>query len=37
MPIPTENVGSLPRPASLQRAIGAYDKGEIAFGELAAA
>jgi methionine synthase II (cobalamin-independent) len=29
MPIPTENVGSLPRPMSLQRAIAAYDKGEI--------
>ncbi len=29
MPIPTENVGSLPRPMKLQEAIAAYDKGEI--------
>ncbi len=29
MPIPTENVGSLPRPLRLQEAIAAYDKGEI--------
>lgn len=29
MPIPTENVGSLPRPLRLQRAIAAYDTGEI--------
>ena len=29
MPIPTENVGSLPRPMKLQQAIAAYDKGEI--------
>ena len=29
MPIPTENVGSLPRPLKLQEAIAAYDKGEI--------
>lgn len=29
MAIPTENVGSLPRPLSLQQAIAAYDKGEI--------
>ncbi len=36
MPIPTENVGSLPRPASLQTAIGAYDAGTISFDDLAA-
>jgi len=29
MPIPTENVGSLPRPMKLQQAIAAYDRGEI--------
>jgi methionine synthase II (cobalamin-independent) len=29
MPIPTENVGSLPRPAKLQAAIAAYDAGKI--------
>ncbi len=29
MPIPTENVGSLPRPMKLQEAIAAYDRGEI--------
>ncbi len=29
MPIPTENVGSLPRPMKLQSAIAAYDRGEI--------
>jgi len=34
--IPTENVGSLPRPASLQQAIAAYDAGTIGFEELAA-
>jgi methionine synthase II (cobalamin-independent) len=27
--IPTEPVGSLPRPAKLQEAYAAYDKGEI--------
>ena len=36
MPLPTENVGSLPRPATLQAAIAAYDRGEIAFADLAA-
>jgi len=36
MPIPTENVGSLPRPRSLQQAIAAYDAGSIGFDELAA-
>ena len=36
MSIPTENVGSLPRPAQLQAAIGAYDAGSIGFDELAA-
>jgi len=35
MPIPTENVGSLPRPAVLQAAIASYDAGEIEFSELA--
>jgi len=29
MTIPTENVGSLPRPATLQAAIKAYDEGTI--------
>lgn len=29
MPIPTENVGSLPRPAKLQAAIADYDAGKI--------
>ena len=33
MPIPTENVGSLPRPARLQEAIAAYDSGDIGFDE----
>ncbi len=36
MPIPTENVGSLPRPARLQAAIAAYDSGDTSFDELAA-
>ncbi len=36
MPIPTENVGSLPRPARLQQMIGAYDSGEVTFEVLAA-
>ena len=36
MPIPTENVGSLPRPVRLQEALAAYDAGEITRGELAA-
>jgi len=36
MSIPTENVGSLPRPATLQTAIASYDAGKIGFDELAA-
>jgi len=36
MPIPTENVGSLPRPARLQQAIADYDAGSISFEDLAA-
>ncbi len=36
MPIPTENVGSLPRPARLQAAIADYDAGKIDFETLAA-
>lgn len=36
MPIPTENVGSLPRPARLQQMIGAYDSGDVTFEVLAA-
>jgi len=36
MPIPTENVGSLPRPAKLQKAIAAYDAGEITHEQLVA-
>jgi len=36
MPIPTENVGSLPRPARLQAAIADYDAGRIGFDQLAA-
>ncbi len=35
MSIPTENVGSLPRPVRLQEAIAAYDSGSIRFDELA--
>lgn len=34
MPIPTENVGSLPRPAKLQAAIAGYDAGKISRDEL---
>ena len=34
MPIPTELVGSLPRPMQLQEAYEAYDQGEISFAEL---
>ena len=34
MPIPTENVGSLPRPAKLQAAIASYDAGKITREEL---
>ncbi|MGI8512922.1 MAG: 5-methyltetrahydropteroyltriglutamate--homocysteine methyltransferase, partial [Solirubrobacteraceae bacterium] len=36
MPIPTELVGSLPRPTKLQDAFEAHDKGEITFAELQA-
>ena len=36
MPIPIENVGSLPRPARLQQMIGDYDSGEVTFEALAA-
>jgi methionine synthase II (cobalamin-independent) len=34
MSIPTENVGSLPRPAKLQQAIADYDAGKISHAEL---
>jgi methionine synthase II (cobalamin-independent) len=34
MTIPTENVGSLPRPAKLQAALAAYDAGKISRDEL---
>ena len=34
MPIPTELVGSLPRPMKLQEAYQAYDDGKIDFAEL---
>jgi len=34
MPIPTEPVGSLPRPAKLQAAIADYDAGKITKEEL---
>ena len=34
MPIPTELVGSLPRPMRLQEAYADYDEGKIAFAEL---
>jgi methionine synthase II (cobalamin-independent) len=34
MPIPTEPVGSLPRPARLQEAFAAYDAGKISHEEL---
>ena len=34
--IPTEQVGSLPRPATLQKAYAAYDAGEIKLGDLEA-
>ncbi|KAG0615431.1 hypothetical protein M758_5G040700 [Ceratodon purpureus] len=37
MPIPTELVGSLPRPIKLQDAYEAYDKGRITWEELQAA
>ena len=36
MPIPTELVGSLPRPMKLQEAFAAYDEGKIAFEDLQA-
>jgi methionine synthase II (cobalamin-independent) len=36
VPIPTENVGSLPRPLKLQEAIATYDKGEITKEQLTA-
>jgi len=36
MPIPTELVGSLPRPMKLQEAYQAYDDGQIGFEELQA-
>jgi methionine synthase II (cobalamin-independent) len=36
VPIPTENVGSLPRPIKLQEAIAAYDEGKIEHEELIA-
>lgn len=36
MPIPTENVGSLPRPMRLQQAIAGYDRGEITREQLGA-
>ena len=31
MPIPTELVGSLPRPMSLQESYADYDEGKITF------
>ena len=34
MPLPTENVGSLPRPLKLQAAIKDYDAGKITFDQL---
>src|ERR1700684_1091006 len=37
MPIPTELVGSLPRPMTLQEAYADYDEGKIAFEQLQAA
>ncbi len=37
MPIPTELVGSLPRPMSLQQAYADYDEGKISFDDLQAA
>ena len=36
MLIPTENVGSLPRPKKLQDAIARYDAGEITHDDLVA-
>jgi methionine synthase II (cobalamin-independent) len=37
MPIPTELVGSLPRPSKLQDAYASYDEGQIAYEDLLAA
>ncbi|TAL96807.1 MAG: 5-methyltetrahydropteroyltriglutamate--homocysteine methyltransferase [Rhodanobacter sp.] len=37
MPIPTEPIGSIPRPDELLDAVAAYQKGELARGELDAA
>jgi methionine synthase II (cobalamin-independent) len=37
MPIPTELVGSLPRPIKLQNAYEAYDKGTVTWEELQSA
>jgi methionine synthase II (cobalamin-independent) len=37
VPIPTELVGSLPRPMSLQQAYADYDEGKISFDDLQAA
>jgi len=37
MPIPTEHVGSLPRPMKLQESYAAYDEGKIDFEQLQAA
>ena len=34
MALPTENVGSLPRPTTLQDALNAYDRGEVSREEL---
>ncbi|MDQ3112773.1 MAG: 5-methyltetrahydropteroyltriglutamate--homocysteine methyltransferase, partial [Actinomycetota bacterium] len=34
MPIPTENVGSLPRPTTLQQALAGYDAGTTSREEL---
>jgi hypothetical protein len=34
--IPTEPVGSLPRPTSLQNAYAAYDAGDVAYDQLGA-
>ena len=36
MPIPTELVGSLPRPMKLQEAYEAYDQGDIKLDQLMA-
>src|ERR1700722_19837185 len=36
MPIPTELVGSLPRPMKLQEAYADYDEGKISFDQLQA-